>query len=157
MGMNLSRLGWLRRGAIGLKRWLYVRIFGMDIHPSAQFSLSTKFDLTNPRGVHVGADSYVAFGVAVLTHDLTRGVRLHTRVGERCFIGCRSILMPGVHVGDGSIVGAGSVVTASVPPDTIVAGNPAVVLRTGIDAGRYGRLPTADARQRHDAQAHQLD
>lgn len=157
MGMNLRRLGWLRRGAVALKRQIYVRLFRMDIHPSAQFSLSTKFDLTNPRGVHVGADSYVAFDVAVLTHDLTRGVRLHTRIGQRCFIGCRSILMPGVTVGDGAIVGAGSVVTTHVPPDTIVAGNPAVVLRSGINAGRFGRMPGADERQRHDAAAHQLD
>lgn len=157
MGMNMRRLGWLRHAAVTLKRLWYVRLFGMDIHPSAQFSLSTRFDLTNPRGIHVGAHSYVAFDVAVLTHDLTRGVRQHTRIGQRCFIGCRSILMPGVTVGDGSIVGAGSVVTVNVPPDAIVAGNPAVVLRTGISAGRYGRLPGADARQRHDSQAHQLD
>lgn len=157
MGLNLRHLGWLRLGAVALKRWLYVSVFRMDIHPSARFSLSTKFDLTNPRGVHVGAQSYVAFGVAVLTHDLTRGVRQHTRIGQRCFIGCRSILMPGITVGDGAIVGAGSVVTTDVPPDTIVAGNPAAVLRTGIAAGPYGRLPGADARQRHDAHAHQLD
>ncbi len=157
MGLNLRRLSWLRLGAVALKRWLYVSVFRMDIHPSARFSLSTKFDLTNPRGVHVGAYSYVAFDVAILTHDLTRGVRQHTRIGQRCFIGCRSILMPGITVGDGSIVGAGSVVTTHVPPDTIVAGNPATVLRTGIAAGHYGRLPGADARQRNDANAHQLD
>ena len=87
----------------------------MDIHPAAQFSLSTKFDRTFPKGVHVGANSYVAFDVRVLTHDMTRGLYLHTRIGENCFIGGRSLILPGVEIGNNSIVGAGSVVTKSVP------------------------------------------
>ena len=41
----------------------------------------------------------------------------------------RSIIMPGVTIGEGAIVGAGSVVTRDVPPYTIVTGNPAVVVK----------------------------
>lgn len=52
--------------------------------------------------------------------------------------------MPGVEIGDGCIVGAGSVVTRSVPPGCIVAGNPARILRRGIEVGQYGRLADAD-------------
>jgi acetyltransferase-like isoleucine patch superfamily enzyme len=44
-------------------------------------------------------------------------------------IGCMSIILQGVTIGEGSIVGAGSVVTKDVPPWTIVAGNPTRVLR----------------------------
>ena len=46
-------------------------------------------------------------------------------IGNNCFIGAGSIIMPGVTIGDNCIVGAGSIVTKSVAPNTIVAGNPA--------------------------------
>ncbi|MGR3465597.1 acyltransferase [Limimaricola sp.] len=117
----------------------------MDIDPSARFSFSARFDRTFPIGVHLGPRSYVAFEARILTHDFTRGLYLHTRIGADCFIGGRSLILPGVEIGDGSIVGAGSVVTRSVPPRSIVAGNPARILRSGIEAGPYGRLAQADA------------
>lgn len=155
--MRLAHLSWLRRALVTVARLGYTRLFGMDLHPTCQFSLSAKFDKTNPRGVHVGAWSYVAFDAAILTHDLTRGVRLHTRIGSHCFIGARSIVMPGVCVGDHAIVGAGSVVIRDVPPHCMVAGNPARVIRDKIDAGRFGRLHGADAMQRAQAAEHGLD
>lgn len=122
-------------------KWLYyTRLWGMDIHPSSKFSLKAHFDKTNPKGVHVGAGTYVAFGAAILTHDLTRGLAVDTWIGENCFIGARSVILPGVTVGSGSIVGAGSVVTKDVAPRSAVAGNPARLLRDNIDVVPYGRL-----------------
>lgn len=47
-------------------------------------------------------------------------------VGEHVWIGFGAIILPGVSIGDGAIVGAGSVVNHDVPPCSIVAGNPAV-------------------------------
>lgn len=146
--MNLNRLLLLRRALVAARRWLYVRVFKMDIHPTVQFSLSAYFDRTFPRGVHVGAHSWVALQTLVLTHDRTRGLYLHTRVGERCFIGARAVLLPGVTVGDGSIVAAGAVVTRDVPPGSIVAGNPATVIRSDIDVIEYGRFRDADETER---------
>lgn len=46
------------------------------------------------------------------------------------FIGANSLILKGVHIGARSIVGAGSVVTKDVPSDTIVAGNPAKIIKT---------------------------
>ena len=95
--------------ALQRAKWLYyTRFWGMDIHPTAKFSLKANFDKTNPRGVHVGAHTYIAFGAAVLAHDLTRGMSSDTRIGRNCFIGAHSIILPGVTIGDGSVVGAGS-------------------------------------------------
>ena len=51
-------------------------------------------------------------------------------IGKNVFIGARSIIMKGVTIGDGAVVGAGSVVTKDVPANTIVAGNPAKVVKT---------------------------
>jgi acetyltransferase-like isoleucine patch superfamily enzyme len=50
-------------------------------------------------------------------------------IGNRVWIGCRVIILAGVTIGEGSIVAAGSVVTRDVPPGTLVAGNPAKVIR----------------------------
>jgi serine acetyltransferase len=104
-------------------------------------SLSAKLDKTFPEGIHVGPETYLAFESRVLSHDMTRGLRLHTHIGSRCFIGGRSLIMPGITIGDGCIVGAGSIVTKDVPPGTVVAGNPARVLATGVSLGPYGQLP----------------
>jgi putative colanic acid biosynthesis acetyltransferase WcaF len=51
------------------------------------------------------------------------------RIGRKAWIGARSIVLLGVTVGDGCVVGAGSVVTRSTPPNTLCAGNPAKVIR----------------------------
>ena len=53
-----------------------------------------------------------------------------TRVGRGASVGSNATILCGIVVGEGAIVGAGSVVTKDVPPHTIVAGNPARVLRT---------------------------
>jgi acetyltransferase-like isoleucine patch superfamily enzyme len=142
---SLNRLRWLRTALQGAKRQYYNRVWGMHIHPTAMFSLSAYLDRTYPRGVHIGENSYVAIGATILCHDRTRGVKADTVVGRNCFIGARSMLLPGVVVGDESIVAAGAVVTKDVPPRTIVAGNPAVVIRRDIEVGRYGRFRSADA------------
>lgn len=50
-------------------------------------------------------------------------------IEDNVFIGARSIIMKGVHIGNGSVVGAGSVVTKDVPANVIVAGNPAKIIK----------------------------
>jgi acetyltransferase-like isoleucine patch superfamily enzyme len=53
-----------------------------------------------------------------------------TVIGRRASIGSNVTILCGVTVGEDAVVGAGSVVTKNVPPRTVVAGNPARILRT---------------------------
>lgn len=54
-------------------------------------------------------------------------------IGNRVWVGSRAIILKGVKVGDGAIVGMGAVLTKDVNKKTIVAGNPAKVIRENID------------------------
>jgi acetyltransferase-like isoleucine patch superfamily enzyme len=146
--MSLNKLSGLRNFLVSLRRRFFTRVFGMDIHPTVQMSLSATLDMTFPKGVHIGEFTYLAFESRILTHDRTRGLYLHTRVGRNCFIGGRSMILPGVTIGDNCVIGAGSIVTRDVPPNSIVAGNPAKVIRSEIEVGRYGRFIDADERER---------
>ena len=56
-----------------------------------------------------------------------------TTIGNDVWIGNRAMIMQGVTVGDGAVIGAGSIVTKDVEPYTIVAGNPARVIRKRFD------------------------
>ncbi|MBS5951311.1 MAG: acetyltransferase [Clostridium sp.] len=51
------------------------------------------------------------------------------KIGDDVWIGARSIILPGVHIGNGSIIAAGSIVTKDVEPYAIVGGNPAKVIK----------------------------
>jgi acetyltransferase-like isoleucine patch superfamily enzyme len=90
---------------------------------------------TEPWLISIGDRVGIASGVVLLTHDGStwlmndeKGRRyLYRRIeiGDDVMIGSNSILMPGVKVGNNVVIAAGSVVTKSIPPGTVVAGNPA--------------------------------
>jgi acetyltransferase-like isoleucine patch superfamily enzyme len=113
---------------------------------------------TEPWLIEIGNNVSLSEGVSLITHDVTSrlfrdrlpgmssfGNRFGTIViHDNCVVGNRAILLPGIEVGPDSAVGAGSVVTRSVPPRTIVAGNPARAIKTldeYIDSYRQRMIP----------------
>lgn len=60
-------------------------------------------------------------------------------IGECCWVGMKVIILPGVNIGDGCIIGAGAVVTKSIPKCSIIAGNPAKIVGNR-DEDEYDRL-----------------
>lgn len=131
-----------RRAVLDL-RVSYFRRLGMTIGRDTQISLKARMDKTNPRGIHIGDGTLIAFDATILAHDLARIIHSDTYIGSNCFIGCRAIIMPGVKIGDGCIVAAGSVVTVDVPPGSIVAGNPGRAIKSGIRTLKWGVLEDA--------------
>ena len=92
---------------------------------------------SEPYLITIGDKTTVSFDVAFVTHDAaTRVIRnlsdgnkdtviyAPIKVGKNCFIGCRSIILPGVTIGDNCIIGAGSVVNKNIPDNTVAAGVP---------------------------------
>jgi acetyltransferase-like isoleucine patch superfamily enzyme len=106
-------------------------------------SLNYRCMLSIATRVVIGDDTMIAGGVCIfdnISHPISPARRReHGKInsnettpvviGKNCWIGVNSIVLRGVTIGDNSIVAAGSIVTKSVPPNTIVAGNPAVVIK----------------------------
>ena len=148
-------------------RLLLLRLFGAKIHGYPFISASAKIkrpwdlEIHDRACVSPGAEIYNLGGCILRaranvtqyaylcggTHDLSDpGLPLVVGmidVGEDVFIGARAMVLPGITLGTGSVVGAGSVVTRDVAPWMIVAGNPARPIRARAHPGapRDGTAP----------------
>lgn len=131
----------IRNGLLRIRTAYYRILYGMDIAKDARISFKARIDKTNPKGISIGEKTYVAFDSIILAHDFsTRRHSAQTKIGSCCFIGCGAIILPNVTIGNHVIVGAGSVVTRDVPSNTIVAGNPAKIVKSDIHTTEYGML-----------------
>jgi maltose O-acetyltransferase len=94
-------------------------------------------------GLTIGDNASICEGTAILTleHDVDdphlalRGGSVE--VGDYAFVGSYARILPGVTLGEGAVVGAGSVVTRDVAPYTVVAGVPARYVRDRVRDVRY--------------------
>lgn len=98
---------------------------------------------SEPYLVTIGDKTTVSFDVAFVTHDAATRVLRNLpgrnpetviygpiNVGKNCFIGCRTVILPNVTIGDNTIVGAGSIVNRDLPPNSVCAGSPCKVICT---------------------------
>ena len=121
--------------------WWLRRVYKMDIGKDVRIAFSSHLDKSiHPKGIHIGDYTLITRESMILTHDACRRQKYDTKIGKNCFIGVRAVIMPGVTIGDEVVVGACAVVTKDVPSNSIVAGNPARIIRSGITTGPYGKL-----------------
>ena len=118
-------------------RYMIYRWKGFDLHHTVIMERNLNLDRLYPKGIHIGRNTLIASQVSIMSHDHCKRVNnqpllADVYIGENCFIAIGAIIMPGVRIGDQVIVGAGSVVTRDVPSNTIVAGSPAKIIKTGI-------------------------
>jgi len=134
-----------RHAMVWLRTWYFRKVYGMQLHPSVRISFKSNVDKTNPKGVIIDQDTVIAFSVIILAHDWATerygaNNNIQTKIGKNCFVGCGSIIMPGVTIGDEVVIASGSVVTKDVPSHSLIGGNPARIIRSGIRTKSYGRL-----------------
>ena len=112
-------------------RVLLHRARGVHVGRNVWISYNVVLETAYPELITIDDEAFVGIGVIVIAHfkEARRGVR----IGKQAFIGPGVIILPDVEIGDGAVVSAGSVVTSSVPPLTVVQGNPAVpIARCGV-------------------------
>lgn len=116
------------------KEWLLAH--GMRIGEKVDCFSWSGMDFQYPGLITVGNEVTIASGCRILAHDaamgyLTRSTRVGVvEIGDHCFIGAGTIILPNVRIGEWSIVGVGSVVTKDIPPHSVAVGNPARVICT---------------------------
>lgn len=115
-------------------------------HPSGRMSIGSgtwigqQCYFNSAGGIIIGSGVGIGPGVTIITSEhsaspldapilLTPLRYASVVIDDHADIGVRSVLLPGVRIGRGAIVGAGSVVTKDVPPNTVAAGVPARHLR----------------------------
>ena len=130
----------VRLVAIFVRYLILTKIYGMEISRTARISFGAKLDKTNPKGIHIGKESFIASGAIILSHDFSRNIHADTYIGTQCFIGVNAVVMCGVRIRDNCVIGAGAIVTKDIPSNCMVVGNPARIIREGINTIKFGQL-----------------
>jgi len=117
---------------LGMKNWLYRVFLGLKVGEQTSFALMVMLDVMFPEKISVGCNTVIGYNTTILAHEyLIKEYRLGPVViGSEVMIGANSTILPGVTIGDGSIISAGTLVHKDVPPGCFVGGNPMRVIYT---------------------------
>lgn len=110
---------------------------GYNIYVGDNFYAGYNFTVLDIEEVKIGDNCMIGPSVNIYTagHNIEpkdrnkTGYGIKVTIGDNVWIGGNSTILPGVTIGDNSVIAAGSVVTSNVPKNVIVAGNPAKVLK----------------------------
>ena len=113
--------------------------YGYNIEIGENFFANYNFTVLDVGKVRIGENVQIAPNVSIYTaghpiHPETRNsgyeYGIDITIGDNCWIGGNTCIMPGVTIGKNVVIGAGSVVTKDIPDDVIAVGNPCRVVRT---------------------------
>lgn len=152
------------------RKYLMGQIFGklgQNVHLEAPFYLDygyrttigddffSNFNLTilDGGGVEIGDRVFVGPNVGIYTANHPTDVRrrekgyewaLPVKIGNKVWIGGGVTILPGVTIGDNTVIAAGSVVTKDIPANVVAAGNPCKVIKEAEEGDRYGIIDKKD-------------
>lgn len=111
---------------LGMKNWLYTTFLGLKVGEQTSFALMVMLDVMFPEKISVGRNTVIGYNTTILAHEyLIKEYRLGpVDIGSEVMIGANSTILPGVRIGDGAIVSAGTLVHKDVPAGAFVGGNP---------------------------------
>ena len=116
----------------------YANFGGKHVHFGNNVFANFNLTLVDDTHIYVGDNVMFAPNVTIATagHPVLPALRekgyqynLPVRIGKNCWLGAGVIVLPGVTIGENTVVGAGSVVTKDLPANVVAVGNPARVLR----------------------------
>jgi acetyltransferase-like isoleucine patch superfamily enzyme len=117
---------------LGMKNWLYRTFLGMRVGDNTSFALMVMLDVMFPEKISVGTNSVIGYNTTILAHEyLIKEFRLgDVHIGSEVMIGANTTILPGISIGDGAIVSAGTLVHKDVPEGSFVGGNPMRIIYT---------------------------
>ena len=128
--------------SLGRRGWFYLPLNNRraKIQIGSGTSVGNDFVITANDSVQIGRDCLLSYRVTVMDHSHVTGAGIGpvtsgltegkpVSLGDKCFIGCNVVIMPGVQLGANCVVGANSVVTKSFEAGSIIAGAPAKLIR----------------------------
>lgn len=112
------------------KNFLYRRL-GMRVGKNVSVGLMAMVDIFYPQLISIGDNSIIGYNVTILCHEfrVTEFCTGGVEIGANVLIGANSTVLPGVWIGEGAQIGAGSLVNRDIPPGVLAAGVPARVIR----------------------------
>ena len=109
---------------------------GKNIHLGKNVFINAGCRFQDQGGIYIGDGTFIGHNVilATLNHDLNPNSRADMwpkpiHIGKKVWIGSGAIVLPGVNIGDNSVIAAGSVVTKNVPENSVYGGNPAKLIK----------------------------
>lgn len=117
---------------LSVKNWLYRTFLRMEVGKQTAFAFLVVPDIMYPEKISVGSNTIIGYNTTILAHEyLTNEYRLgEVKIGNDVMIGANSTILPGLSIGDGAVVSAGTLVHKDVPPGAFVGGNPMQVIYT---------------------------
>ncbi len=111
---------------------------GKNCHLGKEVYANFNLTLVDDTHIYIGDNTMLGPNVVIATagHPILPALReigyqynAPVKIGKNCWLGAGVIVLPGVTIGDNSVIGAGSVVTKDIPDNVVAVGNPCKVLR----------------------------